>query len=74
MKGELLTGYYIAVVVNKDCSWGGYKRQFFSNFFAFPKPVYQNEWENAQGGVTFGLLAVWTTLVDILWTIPHNSC
>ena len=58
------TGYYTAVVVNKDCSWGGYKRQFFSIFFAFSKPVYQNEWENAQGGVIFGLFAVWTTLLS----------
>ena len=64
IKEYLSTGYYIAVVVNKDCSWGGYKRQFFSNFFAFSKPVYQNEWENALGGVIFGLLAVWTTLVQ----------
>ena len=62
IKEYLSTGYYIAVVVNKDCSWGGYKRQFFSIFFAFSKPVYQNEWENALGGVIFGLLAVWTTL------------
>ena len=63
IKEELLTGYYIAAVVDKDGSYAGTKRQLFSKNFAFSNPVYQNEWENAQGGVISGLPAVWATLV-----------
>ena len=44
-----LAGIIRGYTINKECSWGGTKRQLFQLLWAFLESLHQKEWENGRG-------------------------